>query len=500
MSPSRPLLYAAGSAVLLGLAVWGLVALSNTGPPSRIDARVRLFCAAGLSKPVEELRAAFTELEGIAIEVVYGGSGALLGSLKIARGDLYLAADADYVERARERGFVAESIGLARIRPVICVADGNPLRIARLEDLARDGVRVAMAHAEAAAIGRTATAALTDADLLDAVSPRVVVQKPTVNELVTDVQLGTVDAAIVWDSAAHGIDGVQIARDERLDAWVQDVTIGVLTKSTEPTAALRLARFLASTDHGAAAFARHGFEPIEGDAYEKAPEISLMCGAMLNAAVDDTIRTFERREGVRVNRVYNGCGVLVAQMTAGSTPDAYFSCDTSFLDLVADRFDAGVVISANRLAIAVAEGNPAGITGLADLSREGLRVGLAHPEKSALGELTRRVLRERELERDLEASGTLKVESPTGDFLVTQLRAGSLDAAVVYRSNVARSESTLDAIPIDGESARARQPFAVAHDARHRALIERLLDTLTDAASRDRFETLGFEWQLGGSR
>src|SRR5256885_9955496 len=45
--------------------------------------------------------------------------------------------------------------------------------------------------------------------------------------------------------------------------------------------------------------------------------------SMLRPAIEETIQDFERREGVSVTRVYNGCGILVAAMRAGDRPDAY---------------------------------------------------------------------------------------------------------------------------------------------------------------------------------
>jgi ABC-type molybdate transport system substrate-binding protein len=62
---------------------------------------------------------------------------------------------------------------------------------------------------------------------------------------------------------------------------------------------------------------------------------------MLRPAVDKTIAAFEAREGVRVTRVYNGCGILVAQMKVDGAPDAFFACDREFLDQVGDLFGEG---------------------------------------------------------------------------------------------------------------------------------------------------------------
>src|SRR5262249_31843094 len=160
------------------------------------------------------------------------------------------------------------------------------------------------------------------------------------------------------------------------------------------------------------------------------PEIKLFAGAMLKPAIEKTLEEFEAREGVRIIRVYNGCGVLISQMKVGAMPDAYFACDTSFLDMVRDRFGPATSVSDNRAVILVPKGNPRGIKGLADLAAEGRKIGLAHETQSALGALTKRIL---EAAGMYEAvSRNVVVRSPTGDFLVNQMRTGSLDAAIVY--------------------------------------------------------------------
>ena len=43
----------------------------------------------------------------------------------------------------------------------------------------------------------------------------------------------------------------------------------------------------------------------------------------------------------------------------------------------------------------------------------------------------------------------VKVQSPTGDMLVNQLRTGSLDAVVAYVSNAVPAADQLEAIAID---------------------------------------------------
>ena len=86
------------------------------------------------------------------------------------------------------------------------------------------------------------------------------------------------------------------------------------------------------------------------------------------------------------------------------------------------------------------------------------------------------------------------LDAPQGDFLVNQLRAGGLDAVVVYASNAALVAEHVTTIRIDADAALARQPYAVANYTDHAHTLGRLRDALMSAASKRRFTELGFRW------
>ena len=91
------------------------------------------------------------------------------------------------------------------------------------------------------------------------------------------------------------------------------------------------------------------------------------------------------------------------------------------------------------------------------------------------------------------------LDSATGDFLVNQLRAGSLDAVIVYRSNALVNPSTLNdafIVNIDEPMAVAIQPFAIGSNSNHKNLMMRLLDTLTKNESKLDFLKYGFKWEI----
>ena len=65
-----------------------------------------------------------------------------------------------------------------------------------------------------------------------------------------------------------------------------------------PPGALTFARYLAAKDKGLLEFKRAGLEVVEGDVWAEKPELRLFAGAMLRAAIEETIKDYrEARRG-----------------------------------------------------------------------------------------------------------------------------------------------------------------------------------------------------------
>jgi ABC-type molybdate transport system substrate-binding protein len=86
----------------------------------------------------------------------------------------------------------------------------------------------------------------------------------------------------------------------------------------------------------------------------------------------------------------------------------------------------------------------------------------------------------------------VRVRTPTADLLVNQMRAGSLDAVIVYAVNTSQVRDQMDVIPLNLPGAHAVQPYAVGKNSEHRRLMERLLAALRTTESRQHYEVTGF--------
>jgi len=488
-------------AVLASIALLGLLVMSlreqSVKPVGSADAKTQhliIYCAASNKSVMEAIRRDYEQEFGTDVQVQYGPSQSLLAALEVTRtGDLYLPADDSFLDLARQRELTSDEFPLAEMRAVVAVPKGNPKQIKNLADLMRPEIRVAQANPEATAIGKLTQSTLTSAGQWADLKRHTTVFKTTVNEVANDVKIGAVDAGIVYDAVLHDYGTLEGVAIPELSAIQSRVTVAVLKSSTQPRQALHFARFLSARDKGLVRYRESGFKPAKGDLWSERPELTLYAGSMLRPAIEKTIAQFEEREGVRVTRVYNGCGILVAQMKAGEVPDAYFACDSEFMNQVKDLFPKPKLISENELVIVVKKGNPFKISSLKDLSKSGLRVGIGHEKQCAMGWITQRTFAESGLQAELMKN--VVVQTPTGDMLVNQMRSGSLDAAVVYLSNAAGSSEFLDAIRIKGlPCSVATQPYAVAKDSDYPQLGDRLLQAIRTESSREKFTTEGFRW------
>lgn len=169
-------------------------------------------------------------------------------------------------------------------------------------------------------------------------------------------------------------------------------------------------------------------------------------GADFEAANPDATVTFS----------FAGSSQLAQQITAGAPADVFAAASPATMATVIDAGDAAgipVVFVRNQLVIAVPEGNPAGVAGLADLAAPGVKVALC-AEQVPCGAAARAALDAAgsdlvpvTLERDVRAA-------------LSKVRFGEVDAALVYRTDVAVAEGEVDAVEF-AESAEAINDYPI---------------------------------------
>lgn len=500
-----PLLLLSSLAIVtvLGLSLWRLDNQGQSiGPNAENGGSLLVYCAAGIRLPVEQAARRYEKQYGVEIQLQYGGSNTLLNQVEVSRtGDLYLAADNSYLEQARDKGLADEIVSLASMKPVIAVHRDNPKQIGSIDDLLQEGVKVALGNPEAAAVGKKARKLLTKTGQWEALEKQTTtlgVFKPTVNEVANDVKLQSVDAGIVWDATTEQYEELTGIAVPALDAGLASIGITVLRSTTAPTEAIRFARFLGARDEGLKDFAEYGFNVIDGDVWEERPSVTFFAGSVNRQVLEPIVEEFSAREGVEINTVYNGCGILTAQMRTlkrdqeSGFPDVYMACDVYYLDTVKDWFQDDVSVSETPIVIVVQKGNPKGIHGLADLAKPGVRLAVGQPEQCTIGVLTRRLLEKSGVYEEIKKN--IVTETPTSALLVPNVTTGASDAVLAYATDTMAETERLDVVQIESELARAIQPYSISRSSDFKHLGRRLYERISQAQSS--FEDAGFRWRL----
>lgn len=488
----------AGSVALLAGLV-GLLFWQMSGDRNQIGEPLVILSAESFRVPLDAIKLDFEKETNQPVEVRYGTSQDILTQLSITtkQGDLFLPADDSYIEMAKKKNLVAELLPLASMRAVVVARPGWDRPIKSWDDVVAPGVKLGLANPEAAAIGKILRDQLRKQGRWEAVEKARPAMLGNVNQVGNAAQIGSIDLGVLWDAVAFNFPKISRFDVPELKDVKAQVQIAVAKNTAQPAQALRLARYIAAKDRGLLHLKQQGFEVTpNADDWAATPKLIVYAGTMLRPAIEKTLDEFQQREGVPITTVYNGCGILVASMKKmDDPPDLYFACDSQFLTMVRDRFEEPTVISKNQLVIAVPKGNKHNLQTLKDLGKPELRVGIGHEQQCALGAITKESFLRTGTYAAVQKN--IAVQAPSGDLLVVQLRGGSLDAVVAYQSNVTPYAKDIDAVPVTGIACAApEQPIAISKNCRYPQLARRLWLALQTDESRQRFEELGFGWEV----
>jgi molybdate transport system substrate-binding protein len=223
--------------------------------------------ASSLTDAFTELAEAFEQEHGAAVSLNFGSSSSLAVQLvEGAPAHVFASANAAQMDVVVDAGLAQDAAVLARNEIVVVTPAGRGL-IEGFEDLASDGVRLALAGPDVpvGAYAREAIDAANEAlggAFAGRVLANVVSEEANVRAVLTKVELGEVDAGIVYatDAAAAG-DVVEAYRVPKEFAPPAEYFIATLADA--PDAAQEFVEFVLSED-GQAILERHGFTPAGG--------------------------------------------------------------------------------------------------------------------------------------------------------------------------------------------------------------------------------------------
>ena len=203
-------------------------------------------------------------------------------------------------------------------------------------------------------------------------------------------------------------------------------------------------------------------------------DIVVLAAASLTEAFTGVGEAFEATyPDTSVTFSFAGSSALVAQILEGAPADVYASADRTTMarltDAGADATEP-VVFAVNRSEIVVAEGNPLGISGVADLTDPDLVVVTCAPEVPC-GSFAAQIF-ERSGVRVIPDSYEENVKA-----VVTKVRLGEADAGIAYTTDVQAAGADVDGVDIpDEQNVVAEYPIVVTTEAPNPRLGQAFVD------------------------
>lgn len=234
--------------------------------PAGSQETILVFAGAGLKAPLDEIGPAFKQKYGIDVQYNYGGAGTLVSQMNLThKGDVFIPGSTAEWKTAKSQGLVDSYQIVAYHVPAIAVQKGNPKQIATVKDLTRPGLKVALGDVSATAIGKASAKIFQKFNITADVEKNVVTRTPTINELVTLMNAGQADAAIMTLDSIN-TEKLDLIAIPLSDNQILMTPVGTTTYTQNSEAAAKFAAYVAS-DEGKAFFAKHGFPTYPNATY-----------------------------------------------------------------------------------------------------------------------------------------------------------------------------------------------------------------------------------------
>lgn len=218
-------------------------------------------------------------------------------------------------------------------------------------------------------------------------------------------------------------------------------------------------------------------------------ELLLFCGAGIRPPVAELAATFGRENGVNVITDYAGSEVLLPKIKLSKRGDLYMPGDKHYTDLAAGE---GLILSRKLVCyfvptILVQKGNPRKISGLQDLIKPGVKLGLGNARSCAIGRKCKKIFEKNNISWD-DVEENLRFQSATVNELGLQIQAKSLDAVIVWDAVAKYYADHGEEVPIPkGQNLISTVEVGVLKFTRERELAERFVEFAVSKRGRTIF-------------
>lgn len=192
--------------------------------------KILVLCGGSMRLPMEKIIEDYKEISDTEIELTVGGSGTLLSQIELTRkGDVFVCHD-PFITLAEKNGVIDEWKSVGHMKPIIVVKKANPHNIHDFLDLANPGLRLGVGDPWYSTSGVITDLMIKNSGKSDEILDNIKVSTHGGHRLATDVDLGSLDAVVIWDAIAFNfrdkLDTVKIGEKYEIDSY-SSATFGV---------------------------------------------------------------------------------------------------------------------------------------------------------------------------------------------------------------------------------------------------------------------------------
>lgn len=248
---------------LIGAVVWVIVlSVLATGCGAK-KVTLDAYVGDGMIEPMNAIKEAYeAENPHVTINYHFAGSATLEETIRsLEHGDLYMPGAVSFIDSLNADGLILDRYPVAYHIPAILVREGNTI-VTSWDDLAKEGVRLAVANPSLSSGGKAADAVISKSPLSEKIRANITVLGSDVRSLIQLLVNNEVDAVISWRSdvrAAPGLVAIEIPKELNV---TNEIWIAVTAYTTAESEARKFAQFVAG-EVGRQYFEEKGFLLIE---------------------------------------------------------------------------------------------------------------------------------------------------------------------------------------------------------------------------------------------
>ena len=210
--------------------------------------------------------------------------------------------------------------------------------------------------------------------------------------------------------------------------------------------------------------------PTSSEGETAGTELLVFSGAGLANPVQEIADAFAAETGCTPQIVFAPTGQLIAQIQSTESGDLIIAGAVDELaNMKTEEITSTIELVKHIPVLAVAAGNPKGITSVADVGAEGITVLFSDPETTPIGKIAVKAFKEAGIYENID----IAANTTTAANAMTAMAAGQADAAILWKENaetnsaieildVPEMEKYIKIVPIAELSYSANEPARTA--------------------------------------